>query len=206
MPGYCYRDIYRKEVVEVMTKKILIVAVCIGIVTLLLGTAFSFSNAKTAIEGVEDTSNTLLFDVSSISLFAFVCSDYFSGADSFNITQAYYEDGSMEIIYQSFDRYEQNGLFEYETIRLEKFPIFQEGEYPTEKERDRAWKRIYVPIEPFLGDKPLFDTELGSILGHIRYILGMIWGTLSIIVLILIDTVAVAWELIRVGLAFVSLA
>lgn len=194
-----------------MKNNLALIAVCVAVVSLLIGSVgFSFANAWESIEGVDDTSETLLFDITSINLFAYVCGDFFAGADSFHVTISDYEDGSAYVIYQSFDIVvDVAGMNQYEVIRTENFPLYQEGDNPSAKELDRAWKRIYTPIKPFIEwEKSQYNGAFADVVNavqYIGYILGMIWGIIALLVLVLIDTTGVAWELLSVALAFVGL-
>lgn len=195
-----------------MKNNLALIAVCVAVLSLLIGSAgFSFANAQESIEGVRDTSDTLLFDITSINLFAYVCGDFFAGADSFHVTISDYEDGSAYVIYQSFDVVvDVAGMNQYEVIRTENFLLYQEGDFPSDEELVRAWKRIYTPIKPFVEwEKSQYNGAFSAVVEavqYIGYILGMIWGIIALLVLVLIDTTGVAWELLSVALAFLGLA
>lgn len=195
-----------------MKSNLALIAVCVAVLSLLIGTAgFSFANAQESIEGVQDTSDTLLFDITSINLFAYVCGDFFAGADSFHVTITDYDDGSAHVVYQSFDIVvDVAGMNQYEVIRTENFPLYREGDSPSAEELERAWKRIYTPIKPFIEwEKSQYNGAFADVVNavqYIGYILGMIWGIIALLVLVLIDTTGVAWELLSVALAFVGLA
>lgn len=204
-----------------MWKNILLIVICVSVVGAILGAAsFSFVRAENALEDVADSSQTLLQDISSISLFAFVASDFFSGAEQFELELVSYSNdgqnpnGHYAIIYRSY-RYSREytdpstGESLLEKIREEVFDISSENDPITENEAGTIFDRVKYPISPFIDwEKNTYDGIFGDLLNafqYVAYVIGMIWGALSLILLVLIDTVVTAWELITAGLSIIGL-
>lgn len=204
-----------------MWKNILLIVICVSVVGAILGAAsFSFVRAENALEDVADSSQTLLQDISSISLFAFVASDFFSGADRFEMELASYSNdgqtpnGHYAIIYRSY-RYSREytdpstGEPLLEKIREEAFDISSVNDPISENEAGVIFDRVKYPISPFIDwERTNYNGIFGELLNafqYVAYVIGMIWGALSLILLVLIDTVVTAWELITACLSIIGL-
>lgn len=198
-----------------MKKTFLIFAICVSVVSLMLGGAvFSFASVKNRIEAIEDTSSNILYDLSSVSLFAFTAKDFFEGATEFELQLiGWGEDGetpngAYAIIYRSFRDADIEGY--RETIREEEFPISTKENPLTADEAETVLKRVRYPLKPFLDwERSEYDGAFSGVINaiqYIAYIFGMIWGALSLVMLVAIDTISTAWELLRVALTSIGLA
>ena len=201
-----------------MKKVLCIIIIVTAVFGLVMGTsAFSFAKAERAIENIEDTSNNLLADINGISLYAFTASDFFSGAERFVVNIHGYADsegnrtGAWFITYASYRPYyvETLGDYLWERVRYEEFEISTENDPLSEAEAMKQYARMTAPITPFLEwERVEYDGVFSEVLRAIQYvgyILGMIWGALSLVLLVLVDTIATAWELITAGLRFTGL-
>lgn len=198
-----------------MKKKLAIVAVCVAVISIVIGTAgFNFTGIKSVAEDVEDTSSNLTYDITSISVFAFCVKDFFEGADEFGLRLIKFvnENGepvSFLIEYTSFKEIHDGAATRLERIRIEEFPLSAEGDNMTEEQAQEALERIKYPIKPFVEwEKKQYTgtfSEIINALQFVSYVFGMIWGTLSLVLVVLIDTVVTAWELIRVAMRFMGL-
>lgn len=192
-----------------MKRVIFTVIICVAVLLVLFGTVFSFDTVKDRVEEIKDKSDNLMYDITSISLYAFACSDFFGGADSFNFQRVYYADGSVSLLYESYDRimYE-DGTSSLSLMRRENFPIFPIGSYPLAQEVDQAYLRLREPILCFVNwERVPYDGAFSVVLGAVQfvgYILGMIWGAICVIILMIVDTIGTAWQLIGVGYAFLG--
>lgn len=195
-----------------MKKNLAIIAVCVAIISIIIGTAgFNFTGVRSMAEDVEDTSNNLTYDITSISVFAFCVKDFFEGWDFFNV---YLEEelagsGSFNIVYASGTKKQVGSGTVFEIYREERFPLSTTENPMTWEDAQKAIDRIEYPIRPFTEwerepYKGIFAEVLNA-LQYVAYIIGMIWGALSLVLLVLIDTVVTAWELIRVAMRFVGL-
>ena len=201
-----------------MKRTLYIIIIITAVFGLIMGaSAFSFTKAERAIESVEDTSKNLLADINGISLYAFTASDFFSGAEHFEVNIHGYADaegnrtGAWFVTYASYRPYYVETLDDYlwERMRYEEFVLSTENDPLTEAEAMKQYARMTAPITPFLEwERVEYDGVFSEVLGAIQYvgyILGMIWGALSLVLLVLVDTVATAWELIVAGLRFTGL-
>lgn len=199
-------------------KKAYAIIICVVVVSILLGSSvISFANIERAVEGVEASSDTLLLDLSSITLFAFTASDFFSGADYFDLRLLAYQDvngnltGEAKLVYESsrFVRYADDGAILTERVRYEELPLFAKGSGKTLGEMENAFDRIKYPIKGFIdNERKTYSGAFSAVLNAVQfiaYVCMMIYAVLCIIVLILIDTVGIAWALVHAMLKILGL-
>lgn len=195
-----------------MKKTLFIVIVCVAVCSVLLGTtAISFASIKHSAEGIKESSSDLLGDISAMTLFAFTVSDFFQGADYWEVELAVYQNeqnqltGESKIIYRVYREVPlgTSGGTGFELMRSEELPLSSKGSDWSLSDAQIAYDRITYPIKPFIEwEKVEYDglfSVVIEVFQFIAYILGMIWGALSLVMLILLDTITTAWELIRLG-------
>lgn len=189
-----------------MKQRLFVIIACVGIVALVLGcTGFSFSHVKAEVESVQDSSKTILQDISSISLFAFSARDLFSGADSVGVAFMERQSegaGAYGVHYRS--------IKDGKVMNEEYLPISTVDSPMTSNEAYEIYERITYPLEPVMQWSTveyngLFADTLNA-LQYIAYVIGMIWAIIAIVTLVVVDTVVTAWSLIKVAFSIVGLA
>lgn len=199
-------------------RKAYAIILCVVVVSVLLGASIiSFTNIEKAVEGVEASSDTMLQDLSSITLFAFTASDFFSGADYFDLRLGVYKDengsltGEAKLIYESsrFVDYADDGAILTERVRYEELPLFAKGSGKDLSEIENAFERIKYPIKGFVeNERKTYTGAFGEVLNAVQfiaYVCMMIYAILCIVVLVLIDTIGIAWALVHAMLKIVGL-
>lgn len=201
-------------------KKASAIIICVILVSVLFGsTVISFSNIERAIEGIEASSNTLTNDLASISVFALIVSDFFEGAEIFNLRLAMYQEnngsgnltGEAKILYDSKKLwgYASDGTPLYNTVRSEELPLFPKGSGLSQDEMEDAFERIKYPVKGFIeNERETYSGAFSAVLNAVQfiaYVCMMLYAVLCIIVLILIDTVGIAWALIHAMLKIIGL-
>lgn len=196
-----------------------IILICFALVAVVLGVQLnSFNNIERAVEEIDDSSDTLLQDLSSLSLFAFTASDFFQGARYYELRLLAYQDGDgnltgeAKIVYHSYRYVYVESIDEtlLETVREEELPLYPKGSGMTLEQMEAAFDRVTYPIKPFTQfDEVEYNGIFGVVLTalqYIAYILSMIYAVICIVVLIAIDTIGVAWGLLNAALKIVGLA
>lgn len=201
-------------------RKAYAIIICVILISVVFGTTVvSFSNIERAIEEVEASSNTLVSDLASISVFAFIVSDFFEGAETFSLRLAMYQEssgsgvltGEAKILYVSekFWSYASDGTPLYKTVRSEEIPLFPKGSGLSRQEMENAFERIKYPVKGFIeNERETYTGAFSAVLNAVQfiaYVCMMIYAVLCIIVLILIDTIGIAWALVHAMLKILGL-
>lgn len=192
-----------------MKRWLCVIAIITAVLAVVLGSArFDFDKVKASMEDVEASASILETDVNTITLFSYVMTDFFKGADNFslNLSTAVDENDTPVFYVVTYMSY-----IDGERLSMEEFYWGSEDSPTdwTEREMALTFTQMQVPIYPFtMWSGVEYDGIFAGILEavqYITYILGLVWAVVSIVLLISIDTLGVAWAVIKVAFMLVGI-
>lgn len=192
-----------------MKKWLFVVIIVTAVLAVVIGTAdFDFEKIKDRVEDVEASASILETDLNTITLFSYVVTDFFKGAETFdlNLSTAYDENGEPVFYVVTYMSY-------IDDVRISQEEFYWGSEDSpsdlTEREMALTFTQMQTPVYPFTMWS---DVEYNGIFAgilqavqYITYILGLLWAVVAIILLISIDTLGVAWAVIKVAFQFVGI-
>lgn len=206
-----------------MWKKILIAVLVVGVICISLGTKPpSYATIKSSIEEIQETSNAILLDTTTIVVTFYTITDFARGADLFEIQ--YYTVlspnpaiGHTEIgFYYRALKYSVTPSPGYEwteIMREERFVVYSfdgNGSNYLPMPYEEGIKKIDEILKPvnFLLSYDSAEEEDWNFIekgvNKIVLAINVIWATISSIVIVLVDTVQTGWSILRACLKIVG--